>query len=59
MKKVIIYYDEFGKCKQIITPFKQVGKNREDLFDGNWKKLVDHVTKSTNEQKTYWKYEVI
>jgi hypothetical protein len=58
MKKVIIYYDELGKCRQIICPFRQDMRDK-DAFDNNWKKLVDHVTGSTNEQKTYWKYEVI
>jgi len=58
MKKVIIYYDPEGRCRQIICPFKQTGK-REEMFDGAWKKLVDHVTKSTNERKNYWKFEIV
>ena len=59
MKKVIIWYDPEGKCKQVITPFKQEGKNRSDLFDGNWGKLVAHVTHSTDDQKNYYKYEIV
>lgn len=58
MKKVIIFYDEFGECKQIITPFRQDMRDK-NAFDQNWKKLVDHVTKSTNENRTYYKFEVI
>jgi hypothetical protein len=58
MKKVVIFYDEFGKCKQIITPFRQDMRDKA-CFDGNWRKLVIHVTGSTEENKKYYKYEVV
>lgn len=63
MKKVIIYFDEYKKCYQIITPFKQSGR-KDEMFDGNWQKLVDHVTRSFvsgdgRYVRNYYKYEVI
>ena len=58
MKKVVIFYDEFGKCKQIITPFKQDTRDK-DCFDMNWRKLVMHVTKSTDDNRNYYKFEVV
>lgn len=64
MKKVIIYFDEDKKCYQIITPFRQEGPNSKEVFDGNWQKLVEHVTRSYRGSdgsyvKNYYKYEVI
>lgn len=58
MKKVIIWLDVEGKCRQIITPFRQGGKKETD-FDNNWLRLVQHVTKSTNDHKGYYKFEVV
>lgn len=59
MKKVIIYFTEDKRCYQVICPFRQEGKDRDLLFDGNWRKLVDHVTRSHGDVKNYWKFEVI
>jgi hypothetical protein len=58
MKKVIIYYTEDKKSYQIVTPFKQEGR-KEEVFDGNWRALVWHITKSHGDVQNYWKYEVI
>lgn len=58
MKKVVIYFDELGKCRQIITPFRQGGKKETD-FDNNWLRLVQHVTHSTNDHNGYYKFEVV
>ena len=58
MKKVVIYYDAEGRCKQVITPFKQDPKDK-DCFDGNWRRLVEHVTGSSNDHKGYYKFEVV
>jgi len=58
MKKVIIWYDPEGKCKQIIVPWRQEGR-KEDVWDGNFRKLVEHVTGSSNDHKGYYKFEVV
>jgi hypothetical protein len=58
MKKVVIWYDSEGKCRQVITPHRQDMRDR-DCFDMNWRKLVMHVTRSTEDDKRYYKYEVV
>ena len=48
----VIYYDPAGRCKQIVYPCTDIGaKNR---FDGDWAKLVQHITKGI-----YQKFELI
>lgn len=41
MNTLVIYFDEEGKCTQVITPR---GYKEGMKFDGNWKHLADAVT---------------
>lgn len=54
--KVIIYFDEQKKSKQVISPVE--GK---DKFDGNVFALVEAVTKSNNRHglKRYHHFEIV
>ena len=49
---IVIYYTEDKKSFQIIKPSKE--------FDGNVRKLVEHVTRSNHAdgEQNYWRFEI-
>ena len=57
---IVIYFDEDKKTYQTIHP-KTDSKNPKDNFDGNVRKLVDHITKSDamHGVKNYHSFDII
>jgi len=57
---IIIYFDEDKKNYHVIRP-KTDSKNPRDNFDGNVRKLVEHLTHSDFEDdiKNYHHFEII
>jgi len=55
MQTLIIYLDKTKKNFRIITPFAQGAEfDSKTRFDGNWKKLADHL-----EGDNYSNFEII
>ena len=57
---IIIYFDESKKNFQIIKP-KTWAKEAKDNFDGNVRKLVEHVTCSDHKEgrMNYYKFDIL
>ena len=48
---VIIYFDSTLKNRQVINPSSK--------FDGNYRKLVMHVTNSDDDRKNFYTYKIL
>ena len=58
--KVVIYLTEDKKNYHVIRP-KTDSKKQSENFDGNVRKLVEHLTGSDYEKgvKNYYKFEIL